>query len=91
VNFTIYHKLNNEHDGVLRMQNIKASDQIASPSEKAWCALIYTCYVFFPLKLKIDELRISRPIYVLYIFLIYVLGVISLAYMANFVFNGSDS
>ena len=53
--------------------------------QKFWYSFVYTSMIFFRLTLKIDQLKFNKVFGVLYILLIYTIGLICLAYMANFV------
>lgn len=52
---------------------------------RMWYSFIYTSTIFFKLILKHENVKTSKPGPFLYLMLIYILGIISLAYMANFV------
>lgn len=50
-----------------------------------WYAFVYTSSIFFKLTLKLENLKYKETRHVCYIIMIYTLGLICLAYMANFV------
>lgn len=52
---------------------------------RLWYAFVYTAIVFFSLTLKIDNIKFKNKGGTLYIMFIYTLGLICIAYMANFV------
>ncbi len=54
-------------------------------SNKIWIAFIYTIILFFSLSLKLDRVKFDSTIGVLYLFVLYSFGTISLAYMANYI------
>ena len=51
---------------------------------KLWYSLMYTVTIYFMLSFKIEKLKYRNPM-ILYIFAIHVLGLISMAYVANFI------
>ena len=55
------------------------------PFLRAWYVLIYSSIIFFGLTLKTEKIDFNHKSGSLYIMLFYLLGIISLAYMANFV------
>lgn len=84
INFFIFPFLQNH---VYRVNNIETNFR-----SKRWnlplrlyYSLVYTSVLFFSLSVKLDNLKYKHPASVAYIFLIYILGIICLAYAANFV------
>lgn len=53
--------------------------------QRLYYSLVYTSVLFFSISVKLDNLKYKHWLAVAYIFLIYVLGIICLAYTANFV------
>ena len=54
-------------------------------STRIWYSFIYTSIIFFRLTLTVDKINWKHRFGALYILIVYVLGLICLAYMANFV------
>ena len=54
---------------------------------RLWYAFVYTCSVFFKITLKIEKLKFANWLGCLYLMLIYTSGLLSLAYLANYVLN----
>lgn len=52
---------------------------------KGWYALVYTLSLFFGLSLKFEKFDYSKRAGVIYVFVVYTIGIVCLAYMANFV------
>jgi hypothetical protein len=56
-------------------------------NERWWYSLIYTSSIFFLLSLKFDHIKFNNRSGLLYILLLYSLGILSLGYVANFIFQ----
>lgn len=54
-------------------------------SVRWWLALVYTSAIFFGLTLKVEKIEYKRFWGTLYIVLVYTLGIVCLAYIANFI------
>lgn len=52
---------------------------------RLWLAFLYTCSIFFRFSLNYGRLKFNKIGSVIYILLIYILGLICIAYMANFI------
>ena len=52
---------------------------------RLWYAVVYSATLFFTLTIKAEDIRFNRIGASLYIFIIYLSGIVCLAYMANFV------
>jgi uncharacterized protein YjbI with pentapeptide repeats len=52
---------------------------------KLWRSFVFTCIVFFSLSLKLDKINFNERRGAVWIMLIYLFGLVCLAYMANFV------
>ena len=50
-----------------------------------WFSMVYTSTIFFRLTLEVKGIQFKRVFAAFYIFIIYLLGILCLAYMANFV------
>ncbi|MFP9098556.1 hypothetical protein ACLI09_05825 [Flavobacterium sp. RHBU_24] len=50
-----------------------------------WLAFAYTSAIFFGLSLKIENFDLKKILGSLYIMIIYTIGIVCLAYMANFI------
>jgi len=68
---------------VYNVENIP--EAIGSLPWRLWYSLVYTSSIFFRLTLKIEKIDFKRVGGTLYLLLIYSLGLVCLAYMANFV------
>lgn len=53
--------------------------------ERFWYSLVYTMAIFFKVTLKIENFKFNNKVAVIYLFAIYIAGLVCLAYMANFV------
>jgi len=53
--------------------------------DRWWYSFIYTASIFFRLTLKLDNLKYTDKRWTAYVMLVYLIGVVCLAYMANFV------
>lgn len=53
--------------------------------KRMWLSFVYTSTIFFKLTLKVELINYRRVWGTLYIFLVYTVGIICLAYMANFI------
>ncbi len=60
---------------------------IRALGKRMWYSFVYTASIFFRLTLKIENLNFKSLGGALYILFVYVVGVVCLAYMANFVLN----
>ena len=52
---------------------------------RLWYAFVYSANIFFRLTLKVEDLQYNRIWATLYVMIMYTLGLVCLAYMANFV------
>lgn len=52
---------------------------------RSWQSFVYAATIFFRLTLKVDDMDYRRVPGVIYIFLMYTIGIVCLAYMANYV------
>jgi len=79
------------NDKVYAMNNIPLDERwkkifaFKNFGNRLWYSFIYTSAVFFRLTLKIENIHFERKWGTAYLILIYTLGLICLAYMANFV------
>lgn len=80
-----YIKLNYLNHEVYQMKNIPKMYPTTKKSVKWWYSFIYTSSIFFRLTLKLDDVKFQHRSWTIYILLVYTLGIICLAYMANFV------
>ncbi|MVN21423.1 pentapeptide repeat-containing protein [Mucilaginibacter arboris] len=53
--------------------------------KRLWYSFLYTCFIFFPLLLKFENIRSVKFWGIFYIFLMYLLGLFCLTYVAGFV------
>lgn len=67
---------------VYTVENIPPSLKILAT---VWFSFIYTSTVFFRLTLKIENIKFEKKLGTTYLILMYTVGLICLAYMANFV------
>lgn len=72
------------NEEVYKVENVSTARYLSIRS-RLWYAFVYTATVFFRLTLKTDKINFAKWIGVTYIFVVYIAGVICLAYMANFV------
>jgi uncharacterized protein YjbI with pentapeptide repeats len=83
-----YFNLNRLNFGVYTVENIPKLPPIASKRKRGlrfWYSFVYTSSIFFRLTLKLDKINFKRIGGTIYLTLIYIVGLICLAYMANFV------
>lgn len=81
--FINYFMLNRLLTNVYNIDNF--TENFKCNSSRVWYSFIYSAFVFFSLSLKIEKLNIKNKGGTIYILIIYILGLICLAYMANFV------
>lgn len=55
--------------------------------QKIWYSFVYTSVLFFLLSLKVDKIQFHRWLPVLYIVLVYSVGIICIGYIADFILN----
>ncbi|MDB5086506.1 MAG: Uncharacterized protein JWR09_500 [Mucilaginibacter sp.] len=87
VTFFFINKLNRKDDGVYYIKNIPSANQaktVLTFLKRLWYSLMYTSIIFFFLSLKTENINFKKA-GVLYIFLVYSVGLLCLGYMANFV------
>ena len=53
--------------------------------KRAWYSFIYTSLIFFPLSLKVDKIKVDKKLGTLYLMLMYISGLVCVAYVANFI------
>ncbi len=53
--------------------------------QRLWAAFFYTCTIFFPLSLKLKNIKKIRSAWLVYIAIVYLSGLLCVGYMANFV------
>ena len=75
-----YRYLKPLNEQVYKIENIPI---LAYTNQRLWYAFIYTATLFFRLTLKVENINLERKIGVVYIFIVYLVGIICLAYMAN--------
>lgn len=86
VNFFFLNYLNKEVYSIDSVPIIRNNRRflISNLMSRFWYSLVYTSLIFFTLSLKLNKLKFGNLL-VIYVILIYLFGIISLAYMANFV------
>ena len=52
-----------------------------------WLSLVYTSKLFFPLFIKIENLKYKHQLLVFYVLFVYLVGILCIGYMTNFVFQ----
>jgi hypothetical protein len=82
VNFFFIDFLN---DHVYTMENLPKPADRTTMLSKLWASLVYTSGVFFRLTLKVENLMYTKRFATAYVIFIYTIGIVCLAYMANFV------
>ena len=50
-----------------------------------WLPFYYTCLIFFGLRMSVEKFKFSKNLGVAYLFIQYVMGLVCLAYIANFI------
>ncbi|WP_229747238.1 hypothetical protein, partial [Mucilaginibacter galii] len=55
--------------------------------KRLWYAFVYTCSTFFRLTLKMEKIKFSNWKGCVYLITVYVFGLITLAYLANYILN----
>ena len=80
-----YKKLDFLTQSVYEMQNIPYKSEMKRKIDKWWYSFIYTSSIFFRLTLKLENLKFTDKRWTAYVILVYTLGIVCLAYMANFV------
>jgi len=81
-NWPIYHQLNNQIYTVKEIDN--------KESRSLYDSLIYTCIIFFSVSLDLERLKFQNRIYLAWFILIYLIGLICLAYSINFVMKAGQ-
>lgn len=85
INLFFYPYLNKE---VYKVGNVKTFYLFRTPKKILsvfYYSLVYTAVLFFSLSVKLENLKYKYWIAVIYIFLIYISGIVCIAYLANFV------
>jgi uncharacterized protein YjbI with pentapeptide repeats len=67
------------------MSSVPKANEIHTRFDKWWFSFIYTASLFFKLTLRLENLSFKDKRWSTYIILVYTIGVVCLAYMANFV------
>jgi hypothetical protein len=80
-----YRKLDLLNQSVYEMQRIPGKVDMKRKIDKWWYSFIYTASIFFRLTLNLENLKYSDKRWTAYVILVYTLGIVCLAYMANFV------
>jgi hypothetical protein len=87
-----YYRLNDLNQNVYQLADIPVLPKLGSEpfswkraKTRFWYSIVYTSSIFFRLTINVDKIRFNRAAAAFYILVIYVLGVVCLAYMANFV------
>lgn len=65
----------------------RAKKSTLSLSQRLMLSCFYTAIVFFGLKLEIDRFKFKNFLGVLYVFIIYGIGLVCLAFLANWIFS----
>jgi len=80
LNTKVYLMKNIPHDP--RWRKVFSLDDFGN---RLWYSFVYTSTTFFRLTLKVDEINFQRRCGAVYLMIVYTLGLVCLAYMANFV------
>ena len=79
----------NNEEIILRWNDIykKKPDKLLLKmiGNRLWYSFVYTTNIFFRFTLNMDELKYSQKKGVIYLLLVYLIGIICIAYLANFV------
>jgi hypothetical protein len=78
-------KLDHLNQDVYPMKNIPPKSDMKGRMDKLWYSFIYTAGVFFRLTLQLENLTFTNKRWTAYIIILYTVGIVCLAYMANFV------
>jgi hypothetical protein len=70
---------------VYPVDNIPADTSEMRVGKRVWYSLLYTSNIFFRLSLDAKGIRLERLLATIYLFVIYLMGIVCLGYMANFV------
>jgi len=81
INFFLYNTLN---ERVYKFDNLPDVPK-GKHQHRLWYSFVYTFSIFFQLKLKIDKINFRSKLGTAYLLFMYLLGLVCLAYMANFV------
>ena len=89
ITFCFYNKLNKTlaEDGVYYIATMPSPILISSPRnffKRFWCAVFYTCSLFFIIGLKLENINFKK-FGVVYILFVYSIGIMCLGYLANFI------
>jgi uncharacterized protein YjbI with pentapeptide repeats len=85
INVFVYPFLNKD---VYQINDIKDGYLLRQPKmilKRFYYSLIYTSILFFSLSVKLDNIKYDYWYWVLYVFVIYLSGLICVAYLANFI------
>ena len=55
------------------------------PFKRLWFSIIYTSTIFFPLALKVDNIKTFKSLWMIYITIMFLTGVICVLYIANYI------
>ncbi len=53
--------------------------------QRLWFAFVYTCSIFFPISLKFENIKNIKSWWIIYIVIVFIAGLVCVAYLANFV------
>lgn len=82
INLFFFKELN---ENVYEIRNIYKASNVANNRWKFMYTLYYTVLIFFGIKMNIDNLKFQKKGGVIYIFIQYSIGIVCLAYLANFI------
>ncbi len=97
INFFLYHKLKTvyypekfkQFDERLNAHNmdtpIKVTTEIFNYIKRIPIIILYTAFIFWGLKLDLKELELRKPLFLGIVIVEYVIGIICLAYIANYI------
>ena len=54
---------------------------------RLWLSIVYTSKLFFPVFIKIEKLKYNHLLLVFYILFVYLIGLVCIGYMTNFIFQ----
>jgi hypothetical protein len=60
-------------------------ERVRNSAERLWYSFIYTANIFFPVFLKVENLKYKNKLATLYVMVVYAAGLICIGYIANFV------
>lgn len=70
---------------VCHISNIPLDAHKKKYPRRLWYSFMYTCIIFFSFTLKLDNIKFDKILSSIYIIMIYVIGLVCLGYLANYI------